>query len=122
MLYNYDDPLHPGRRTVLDFQRESLPITWADIQVPFLPQVDDVIWIKGDDPEPWLAKVLTVQERSYTAKVWYDMKDVEVIMYHTVAQDRPKMLSRGTPFSVIQVVNGEEMIGYHTCSRQSRFS
>ena len=25
MLYNYDDPLHPGRRTVLDFQRESLP-------------------------------------------------------------------------------------------------
>ena len=63
MLYNYDDPLHPGRRTVLDFQRESLPITWADIQVPFLPQVDDVMWIKGDNPDPWLAKVQTVQER-----------------------------------------------------------
>ena len=78
MLYNYDDPLHPGRRTVLDFQRESLPITWADIQVPFLPQVDDMIWIKGDNPDPWLAKVLIVRERSKTAKVWYYMKDVEI--------------------------------------------
>lgn len=77
MLYNYNDPLHPGRRTVLDFQRESLPITWGDIQVPFLPQVGDMILIKGDDPDPWLAKVLTVQERSKTAKVWYYMKDVE---------------------------------------------
>ena len=51
-------------RTVLAFQRESLPITWGDIQVPFLPHVDDVILIKGDNPGPWLAKVLTVQERS----------------------------------------------------------
>ena len=32
--YNYNDPLHPGRRTVLDFQREIMPITWGDIQVP----------------------------------------------------------------------------------------
>ena len=77
MLYNYNDPLHPGRRTVLDFRRESLPITWGNIQVPFLQQVGDMILIKGDDPDPWLAKVLTVQERSKTAKVWYYMKDVE---------------------------------------------
>ena len=60
ILYNYNDPLHPGRRTVLDFQREIMPITWGDIQVPFHPQIDDMIFIKGDNPHPWLAKVLTI--------------------------------------------------------------
>lgn len=77
MLYNYDDDLHPGRRIVLDFQREHMPITCHDIHVPFLPQVHDMILIEGDDPDPWLAKVLTIQERSKTAKVWYYMEDVE---------------------------------------------
>ena len=126
MLYNYNDPLHPGRRTVLDFQRESLPITWGDIQVPFLPQVGDMILIKGDDPDPWLAKVLTVKKGQRLPKfgtiqrMWKGL--VETCRYHTVARDRPKMLSRGTQFCVIQVVNGEEMHGYQTCTRQFRFS
>ena len=63
-------------KTVLDFQRESMPITFHDIHVPFLPQVHDMIMMKGDDPDPWLAKVLTIQERSKTAKVWYYMENV----------------------------------------------
>lgn len=77
ILYNYNDPLHPGRRTVLDFQREIMPITWGDIQVPFHPQIDDMIFIKGDNPHPWLAKVLTIQERAKTAKVVYYVEDVQ---------------------------------------------
>lgn len=77
MLYNYDDDLHPGRRIVLDFQRESMPIAYHDIHVPFFPQVHDMILIEGDEPDPWLAKVLTIQERPKTAKVWYYMEDVE---------------------------------------------
>lgn len=77
ILYNYNDPLHPGRRTVLDFQREIMPITWGDIQVPFHPQIDDMIFIKGDNPHPWLAKVLTIQERAKTAKIVYYVEDVQ---------------------------------------------
>ena len=30
---------------------------------------------KGDDPDPWLAKVLTMQERSRTVRVLYYRKD-----------------------------------------------
>lgn len=76
ILYSNDDDARPGMKTVLDFQRERMPITFHDIHVPFLPQVHDMIMIKGDDPDPWLAKVLTIQERSKTAKVWYYMEDV----------------------------------------------
>ena len=36
-----------------------------------------MIFIKGDDPSPWLAKVLTIQERAKTVKVWYYVEDVE---------------------------------------------
>ena len=64
ILYNYNDPLHPG------FQREIMPITWGGIQVPFHPQIDDMIFIKGDNPHPWLAKVLTIQERAKTTNVF----------------------------------------------------
>ena len=71
ILYNYNDPLHPG------FQREIMPITWGGIQVPFHPQIDDMIFIKGDNPHPWLAKVLTIQERAKTTNVFYCVKDVQ---------------------------------------------
>ena len=76
MLYDLDADPH-GRRIVLDFQRESMPITSNDILVPFFPQVQDMILIKGDDPDPWLAKVLTIQERAKTCKIWYYMEDTE---------------------------------------------
>lgn len=77
ILYNSADDEHPDRRIVVDFQRENLPISHLDILVPFFPQVNDMIFIKGDDPSPWLAKVLTIQERAKTVKVWYYVEDVE---------------------------------------------
>lgn len=74
---NYADDEHADRRIAVDFQRETLPIAHHDIVVPFYPQVDDMISIKGDDPIPWLAKVLTIQERAKTVKVWYYEEDKE---------------------------------------------
>ena len=111
ILYNYNDPLHPGRRTVLDFQREIMPITWGDIQVPFL----DMIFIKGDNPQPWLAKVLTIQERAKTAKVVYYVEDVQrpggTLYVQCQERRQAKILSHGTLFCVMQMVNGEEIPG-----------
>jgi len=48
-----------------------------DILVPFFPQVQDMILIKDDNPVPWLAKVLAIQERAKTCKIWYYMEDTE---------------------------------------------
>jgi len=75
ILYNSDQISNSNSRTVIDFQREKLPISLADITVPFFPQQNDMIFIKGDDPDPWLAKVLTIQERSRTVRVLYYRKD-----------------------------------------------
>ena len=75
LLCNLDDD--PGMRIVIDFQRESMPITSSDILVPVFPLVQDMILIKGDDPDPWLAKVLAIQERAKTCKIWYYMEDTE---------------------------------------------
>lgn len=75
MLYNYDQGGNPNTRTVIDFQREQMPITFASITVPFFPERNDMILIRGDDPDPWVAKVLTIQERAKTVRVLYYMKD-----------------------------------------------
>lgn len=52
-----------------------MPITFASITVPFFPERNDMILIRGDDPDPWVAKVLTIQERAKTVRVLYYMKD-----------------------------------------------
>ena len=36
-----------------------------------------MVLIKGDDPEPWLAKVLAIQQRAKTSKIWYYMENTE---------------------------------------------
>ena len=75
ILYNSDQDSNPNARTVIDFQREKMPISFANITVPFFPKIYDMILIRGEDPDPWVAKVLTTQERSKTVRVLYYMKD-----------------------------------------------
>lgn len=75
MLYSYEQDCNPNTRTVIDFQREKMPITFMNITVPFFPARNDMILIRGDDPDPWVAKVLTIQERAETVRVLYYMKD-----------------------------------------------
>ena len=75
MLHNYEQDSNPNTRTVIDFQREKMPITFVNITVPFFPARNDMILIRGDDSDPWVAKVLTIQERAKTVRVLYYMKD-----------------------------------------------
>ena len=77
IIYDCADDQHPDRRIAVDFQRETVPVSHHDILVPFFPQVNDMISIKGEDPTPWLAKVLLIQERTKTVKVWYYFQDME---------------------------------------------
>ena len=76
-IYAQPDDENADRKIAVDFQRETPPISYHDILVPFYPQVNDMICIKGDEPNPWLAKVLTIQERAKTVKVWYYEEDIE---------------------------------------------
>lgn len=75
ILYRSDQDSNPNVRTVVDFQREKMPISFANITVPFFPKINDMILIRGEDPDPWVAKVLTTQEKSKTVRLLYYMKD-----------------------------------------------
>ena len=54
----------------------SSPLPAAEEAASVLDELLNFLFL-FPDPDPWLAKVLTVQERSKTARVWYYMKDVE---------------------------------------------
>ena len=43
--------------------------------MPFYPELQDMILIRGDDPHPWLAKVVSIQDRAQTVRVLYYEKD-----------------------------------------------
>ncbi len=42
-----------------------MPISWADIVVPFYPMVNDIVVIRGENDEIWVARILRVNTRYY---------------------------------------------------------
>lgn len=75
MLYPFNMPNNPDVAIVIDYGRKSLPREVWKIIVPFYPELNDMILIKGEDPEPWLAKVIGIQERAKTVRVLYYEED-----------------------------------------------
>ena len=75
MLYPFNMPNNPDVAIVIDYSRKSLPREVWKIIVPFYPKLNDMILIKGEDPEPWLAKVIGIQERAKTVRVLYYEED-----------------------------------------------
>ena len=75
MLYPFNRPNSPGAMIVIDYNRKSVPEELFDIIVPFYPELQDMILIRGDDPHPWLAKVVSIQDRAQTVRVLYYEKD-----------------------------------------------
>ena len=60
-----------GTFTVVDYQRPFMPINWADIVVPFYPMVNDIVVIREENDEVWVARFLKVNTEEKTVKVWY---------------------------------------------------
>lgn len=52
-----------------------MPISFANIAVPFFPEIKYMVRAKGYDPGPWVGKILNIQERSKTVKVLCYMQD-----------------------------------------------
>ena len=57
--------------TVVDFERPTMPISWADIVIPFYPMVNDIVVIRGENDEIWVARILRINTEEKTVKVWY---------------------------------------------------
>ena len=74
-LYPFNRPNSPGAMIVIDYNRKSVPEELFDIIVPFYPELQDIILIRGDDPHPWLAKVVRIQDRAQTVRVLYYEND-----------------------------------------------
>ena len=75
MLHPFSLADDPEAAIVIDHGRKTLPSEVWDLIIPFYPELDDMILIRGEDPEPWLAKVVGIQERAKTVRVLYYEKD-----------------------------------------------
>lgn len=75
MHYPFNRSNSPGAMIVIDYNRKLVPEELFDIVVPFYPELQDMILIRGDDPHPWLAKVVNIQDRAQTVRVLYYEKD-----------------------------------------------
>ena len=73
----FPNPFEPLESVVIDFMRKSMPMSEYDVIVPFYPEEEDMVFINGTDPEPWLGKVLAVDPNHQIAKVHYYNKDGE---------------------------------------------
>ena len=70
MLYPEPDNLtDPSFYVCIDYQRPHFPV--SSVIVPVYPEVGDMILVKGDDPEPWRALVLSVQQRNNALQVHF---------------------------------------------------
>ena len=66
----YPDPHKPDQQfIVVDFERKTSPLSEYDVVIPFYPEEGEMVLINGTDPEPWIAKVLTIYEDRQIAKV-----------------------------------------------------
>ena len=70
MLYPESDNLtDPSFYVCIDYERPHFPV--SSVIVPVYPEVGDMILVKGDDPEPWRALVLSVQQRNNAVQVHF---------------------------------------------------
>jgi len=85
MLYPYNMANDPDAAIVLDFGRKSLPDEVGHIIAPFYPTMSDMVLVKGEEPRPWLAEIVGIQERAKTVKVLYYEEDLidTVLIYGT---------------------------------------
>ena len=68
----YPEPANlsdPSFFVCIDYQRPEFPVT--NVIVPSYPEVGDMLLVKGDDPEPWRALALNVQQRNKVVQVQF---------------------------------------------------
>lgn len=76
MLYRDPENLEsPGHFITIDPIQKRLPVSHADVVVPFYPQCDDMIVVSCADDNDYIAKVASVQEGLKTAKVFFYVDD-----------------------------------------------
>ena len=69
---NLDNPNH---YIVIDFVRETLPISCDTVCIPFYSQPKDVVVVACADGENYIAHITSVQEKDKTVKLYYYVED-----------------------------------------------
>ena len=78
MLYpDPDNIASPSCYVVIDFLRPHLPLCANDIIVPIYPISGDMIRVRGDDDDVWLAHVLSVDDKSRTCQIHFFVEDAD---------------------------------------------
>lgn len=55
--------------------RQTLPVSWEMVTVPFYPEPDDVVIVACADGENYISLIKSVQERDKTVKRFYYIED-----------------------------------------------
>ena len=74
----YPDPENlasPSHFIVIDFMRQTLPVSWETVTVPFYPEPDDVVIVACAGGENYISLIKSVQERDKTVKLFYYIED-----------------------------------------------
>ena len=74
----YPDPENlasPSHFIVIDFMKQTLPVSWETVTVPFYPEPDDVVIVACADGENYISLIKSVQERDKTVKLFYYIED-----------------------------------------------
>lgn len=67
----------PNKFIVMDYDRKDIPLSPVNIIVPMLPEKDNMVKVRGDNDDIWLAYVHDVDERSKTCRVhFYVQSDI----------------------------------------------
>lgn len=69
MLYPCES--QPNYYIVIDYERPHIPLSPSDIIVPILPQIDEMLYVMGDNEELWLGHVQSVQTGTKTCQVYF---------------------------------------------------
>ena len=55
--------------------RQTLPVSWETVTVPFYPEPDDVVIVVCADGENYISLIKSVQEKEKTVKSFYYIED-----------------------------------------------
>ena len=79
MLYPDPENLeNPSHFITIDPMRKRLPVSYANVIVPFYPQGGDMVIVSCEDGNDYIANIVNVQEGHKTAKVFFYMDDYRI--------------------------------------------
>ena len=102
VLYSHSSVCDEEQFIVIDYCRRTIPLSAEGVIVSFYPLKDDMVTVRGENGELWLAHVQSTDEKSKTCQVYFyiaesdkkykrEVKKLECVSWNTM-----KDLAEGT--------------------------